>query len=63
MTLEVADDYLQQFTALLETLPLDKIHIKSEQGEDEVLGSILRQHHKQDFVPKEDLLKALGDAD
>lgn len=60
ITVNIANDYMQDFIILLETLPADKVYIESKNEKEEIqLANILQKKHKQDFVSKKDIFKEL----
>ena len=57
--LSITEDYLPKFTALLKTLPTDKVHIVDQDQEDAQFASLLQKDDRRDFVSEENVLKAL----
>ena len=57
ITLSIHDDYIVNFMSLLDTLPVDKIHITDE---DKKFGSLLQKSHKNDYVSKSEVFEALS---
>ncbi|RLA08758.1 MAG: hypothetical protein DRQ51_01010 [Gammaproteobacteria bacterium] len=58
ITLNINDDYMQNFKTILKALPKNKITIAK--NEDELFLSTLKNNHKKDYVNKNEIFEALS---
>ena len=62
VTLEVADDYIEKFNRMIESIPCEKVSIKRDHIRDEIKKRVLAiKNGKEILTPYKDGMKELRD--